>query len=288
MRPVGRKTLIVLAGAAAVLALAGLISGCGYSSAIGPVARAADVTSRVPGYRMAATTTITTPASGPLRMTMTGLFDRTNRTGSIVAAERVAGHRFRFTEVFSGLTFFMKAAGMPQLGKLSGGKQWLKFDMSRMLGAMGLGSLPTGTDPTQFVDFLRAVSSSTTKVGTQAVRGVSTTHYHAAIDLSRYPRLVPASQRAAAQRSVSTLATALGTHTMPMDAWIDRHNLVRRLGLAFTECVAQQRVKFVMSMDIFDYGPQSRPQLPGSGEVFDITPALSSAVSRIKFSCGSG
>ncbi len=288
MNRVGRKFIAIVVAGAAVIAAVALFSGCGSSNTIDPVARAADVTARVPGYRIAAVATVTTPASGPLQIAMNGNFDRANRSGTIIAAETVAGHRFKFTEVFSGLTFFMKATGLPQLQRLTGGKQWLKFDMSRMLGAMGLGSLPTGTDPTQFVDFLRAVSASTTKVGTETVRGVRTTHYRAKVDLSRYPSLLPPSQRAAASRSVSTLEAALGTHIMPMDAWVDHSNLVRRLGISFDECVAQQHVKFGMKMDIFDYGPQSQPQLPGPANSYDITPLLSSTLSRIKFGCSTG
>lgn len=288
MRVVGRKFLVMVLVAGAATASIAAFSGCGSSSSIDPVARAADVTARVPGYRIAATATVTTPASGALQIAMNGSFARANRSGTMTAAETVAGRRFKFTEVFSGLTFFMKATGVPALQRLTGGKQWLKFDMSRMLGAMGLGSLPTGTDPTQFVDFLRAVSSSTNRVGTDTVRGVATTHYRAKVDLDRYPTLLPASQRPAAARSVSTLESALGSHTLPIDAWIDHSNLVRRVGIAFSECVAQQHVKFGMSMDIFGYGPQAQPQLPGPSEAYDITPLVSSTLSKIKLGCNSG
>jgi hypothetical protein len=288
MISVGRKTLAIFVAGVGAVSGGVLVSGCGSSNSIDPVAKAAEATARVPGYRMAATATITTPASGPLKMQMGGVFDRANRSGTMTAAESVAGHQFQFTEVFSGLTFYLRAAGIPQLQKLTGGKAWLKFDMSRMLGAMGLGSLPTGTDPTQFLDFLRAVSASTTKKGTETVRGVQTTHYHATVDLTKYPKLVPSSQRAAAQRSVSTLTQALGGHTLPMDAWVDHNNLVRRMAFNFTECVAQQKVQFGMTMDIYDYGPQVQPQLPSTGQAFDITPLLSSTLSRIKFGCSAG
>ncbi len=285
----GRKTFAGVAATAALGAAAISITACGSSSSnsssADPVVRAADVTARVPGYRIAAVANVQTPASGPLQIAMNGYFDRTDRTGSITAAETVAGHRIKFTEVFSGLTFFMNTAGLPPLQQLTGGKKWLKFDMSRMLGAMGLGSLPMGTDPTQFLDFLRAVSASTTTVGTEKVRGVQTTHYRAKVDLTRYPKLLPASQRAAAARSVATLTSALGSHVMPMDAWIDRNHLVRRIGLSFTECVAQQHVKFGMNMDVFDYGPQSQPQLPGDNEAYDITPHIAATLSRLKLGC---
>ena len=289
MLRMGRKRLASIVTASVVGVGAVALTGCGSSSStkIDPVARAADVTSRVPGYRIAATATIRTPASGQLQIAMNGYFDRPNRSGTMTAAETVAGHKFKFTEVFSGLTFYMNAGALPQLQRLTSGKKWIKFDMSRMLGAMGLGSLPTGTDPTQFLDFLRAVGADTTKVGTEQVRGVKTTHYRTKVDLTKYPKLLPASQRAAAQRSVNTLISALGSHTMPMDAWVDNSNLVRRIGITFNECVAQQHVQFGMRMDVFDYGPQTQPQLPGASQSYDITPLLSSTLSKIKFGCSS-
>ncbi len=287
MLGVGSKPFAA-AVAALILAAAVVFVGCGASQTIDPVARAADVTAQVPGYRLAATINVSTSA-GPAQMTMAGLFDRANRTGVIDAQESIAGHQLHFTEVFSGLTFYLRSSGLAGLNRLTGGKRWLKFDMSRMLGAMGLGSLPTaGTDPTQFVDFLRAVSSSTKKVGTDTVRGVSTTHYHATIDLGRYPKLLPAGQQAAAQRSVSTLESALGGHMLPIDAWIDNRNLVRRIGLNFSECVASQHVQFGMTMDLYGYGLQPRTQLPASRNAFDLTPLLASSLSKLKFGCARG
>ncbi len=264
------------------------LSGCGSSSTstIGPVARAADVTSQVPGYRVAATTTVTTGA-GRATVAVTGRFDRTNRTGELTSSETVAGHHLAFTEVFSGLTFYLRATGFPQLTKLTAGKPWLRFDMSRMLGAMGLGSLPTGADPSQFLDYLRAVGASTARVGSATVRGVNTTHYHAVVDLSRYANLVAPSQRAVAARGVATLEAALGSHTMPIDAWVDDHNLVRRMSFSFQECVENQKLNLGMTMDFYDYGPQTPVQVPSAADAYDVTPLLTAALGKIKFGCSS-
>lgn len=271
----------------ALSALATVLVACGSSSRHGtdPVVRAADVTARVPGYRLDARMTMTTPA-GPMTMNMTGVFDRAERTGQLTATEALAGHRFQFTEVFSGLTFYLRTAGLPQIARLTA-KPWVKFDMSRMLGAMGLGSLPTGTDPSQFVDYLRAVASSEKRVGAARVRGVPTTHYHATIDLSRYTQLVPASQRAAAKTAIATLESAIGGRTMPIDAWIGSDNLVRRVSLTFPECVLNQHLRLAMTMDLYDYGPQKPSALPASGDAYDLTPLLSSSISKIKFGCSS-
>jgi hypothetical protein len=286
IKAVGRKLVSVAAAAAVVIGI--VVGGCGSSShtiaSSGPVALAADTTAHVPGYKLAGVVSVSTPA-GPATTSMSGAFDRTNRTGELTSTETVAGHRLNFTEVFSALTFYLRAAGIPQMTRLTGGKPWLKFDMSRLLGAMGLGSLPTGTDPSQFVDYLRAVSSSTTRVGSAVVRGVDTTHYHAVIDLARYPDLVPQSQRAAAARGISTLEDAVGGHSLPIDVWIGHDNLVRRISLGFAECVANQRLRVGMTMDLYDYGPQKPTNVPSADQAYDITPLLTSTLGKIKFGC---
>jgi hypothetical protein len=281
---VGRFVASVLMGIAIGIGVVA-VSGCGsVSSTIDPVAKAADTTAKVPGYKMAGTMNITT-AQGAQQMKMSGTINRADHTGEMNATETVLGHQLNIHELFSELTFYMQASGIPGISKVTGGKPWLKMDMSKMLGAMGLSSLPTGTDPSQFVDYLRAVSTSTKAEGTDTVRGVTTTHYHATIDLSRYAKLVPASQRAAAQRGISTLESAIGGHTMPMDAWVDHQNLVRRINLSFAECAAGQHIKMNMLMDLYDYGPQKTTQVPSDSDAFDLTPLITSSLSKIKLGC---
>jgi hypothetical protein len=72
---------------------------------------------------------------------------------------------------------------------------------------------------------------------------------------------------------------------MPIDAWIDNNNLVRRINVGFAECVAGQHLKMSMLMDLYDCGPQRTTQLPSDSDAFDITPALTSAMSSVKFGC---
>jgi hypothetical protein len=276
------------AAAAAVVAALG-ISGCGASRTVSqtldPVARAADVTSNVPGYRMRAEMTVNTPG-GSVQATISGVMNRADRTGQLTTHEDVAGHAVTVAERFSGLTFYMNSAGLPGIGTVTHGKPWLKMDMSQTLGALGLGSLSaTSSDPSQFVDYLRAVSANTTRVGTETVRGVPTTHYRAVVDLRRYPNLVGPSQRAAAKRAIFSLETALGSHTMAMDVWIGADKLVRRLHFGYPECVNDQKLSLSMTMDLFGYGPQPKIQLPADAQAFDVTPLLTTAMQNIKFGC---
>ncbi len=278
---------VLLAGLS--LAAACLVAGCGSSQAGSrwaiQVSRAADITGGVPGYRIQADMSLTTGA-GPANVVMSGIVDRKIRRGVFTTQESILGRRLTLTEKFSGTTFYLQTGAIPGVSRLTHGKRWLKVDFGAALGALGIGTLPTsGSDPSKFVDYLRAVSSNTTRVGTSTVRGVKATHYHAKIDLDRYPSLLPAADRASATRSIRTLEAALGGHILPVDVWIDAHRLVRRIDMSFNECVATQHVRLSMSMDLFDYGPQPEPTMPAAGQSFDITPLMKSALSRVKLGC---
>jgi hypothetical protein len=272
---------------AAVIAV--VISGCGAADtvkqAVDPVAKAAEVTSKVPGYKMSAVVSVNTSA-GVVKTTMSGVMDRATRTGEMTTNESIAGHAFNLSERVSGLTVYIDASGIPGADQLTHGKKWLKMDMSRAFGSTGLSSLSTSSsDPSQFVDYLRAVSDSTKKVGTDTVRGVATTRYHAIIDLRKYPNVVPASQKATAKHAISTMESVLGSDTMPMDVWIDAGKLVRRMSFDMAECVNSQKLNMSMTMDLYDYGQQPATQPPPSSQAFDLTPLLSASMKNVKFGC---
>ena len=276
-----------VAAAAAVAAVA--VSGCGAANtvkeAVDPVAKAADVTSKVQGYKIAADMTVGTPG-GQVTANLSGVMNRADRTGQMTARESVAGQTLTLAERFSGLTFYMDASGLPGADQLTHGKKWLKMDMTRTLGSMGLGSLSaTSSDPSQFVDYLRATSSDTRKLGTDSIRGVSATHYHAVVDLDKYPNLVPQSDRASVKQGISTLESVLGAHTMAMDVWIDGQKLVRRLTFGYPECVNNQKLTMSMTMDLYDYGPQPTTQMPSAADAYDITPFITAAMKNIKGGC---
>lgn len=278
-----------MAGAAVVAAAAVVISGCGaantVSQAVDPVAKAAETTSKVQGYRMSAAVTMNT-AVGAAKTTVSGVMDRATRTGAMTSTESVAGHTFSMSERLSGLTVYMDASSIPGLSALTHGKQWLKMDMSRAFGSLGVGTLSTASsDPSQFVDYLRAVSDNTRKVGTDTVRGVTTTRYHAVIDLRKYPNVVSGPQQAAARRAISRMEAVLGAHTMPMDVWIDRHKLVRRMSFTMGECVNNLRMSMHMVMDLYDYGPQPSAQMPPSAQTFDLTPLIAGTMQNLKLGC---
>ena len=64
------------------------------------------------------------------------------------------------------------------------------------------------SDPPQFLAYLETVSAGVTKVGTETMRGVDTTHYHATLDLAKAVDRadVPPSLRDELSRSQQTRA----------------------------------------------------------------------------------
>jgi hypothetical protein len=227
--------------------------------------------------------TVATTAGTTVRGTMTGVIDTVRHTGAFTTHETVAGHAVSIVERLSGTTIYMKLPNQPALDSLTGGRPWLKLDFSRALGAFGLGGLTTqSANPAQFIDYLRAVGAKHTRVGTATIDGVQTTHYHVVINLDNYPKLFPAGRRAAAARGVATLENAIGSHTMPMEAWIDAQNLLRRMSFSFGECVQSQRLTMAMTMNISDYGPQTVPAAPSASDAYDLTPLLVKTLKNYK------
>lgn len=273
--------LILMTTAIAVVA-----SGCGATRAISgtvdPVAQAATVTSHAAGYRLTGTVDVANSMMST-QGTISGAFDTANHTGVLTAHESVAGRRLSITERISGTTMYMRIPSQPALTRLTGGKPWIKLDFGRALGAFGLSGLTSqSANPTQFVDYLRAVGAKTTRMGTATIGGVPTTHYHVVVNLDNYPKLFPAPRRAAAARGVATMETVLGSHRMPMEVWIDSQKLLRRMSFSFTECVQGQRQTMAMSMNMSNYGPQAVPAAPAAAEAYDLTPLVLNSLKSFK------
>jgi hypothetical protein len=239
----------------------------------------------VPGYRLSGTLSISSPASGVTTVGLSGSFDRTANRAKLSTVVQAGGRRVQIAELISQLSVYLQSSVLPDGKRLTGGKSWLKLDLGHAVGAAGVSSLPTASDPTQFVDYLRAVTSATSVKGIENVQGAPTARYSATVDLDRYPGLVPAAERPAVQRSVTTLEAALGSHTLPIQVWIDANGLVRQLSVAFGECVSRTHLQFQMTLDLYDFGAQATPSIPSDHSVYDLTPLISKTLGRAKLGC---
>lgn len=270
-----------LASLCALVAAAVAVAGCGASQVADPVARAAASTLSTSGYKMSAVMNVSGAAT-PVTATLTGAIDTAANSGTMTIDESVDGQEVHAPVIFSGLNFWMKASAFAGASARTGTKTWIYLDMGKALGAMGVSSLPSTTNPSQFLDYLNTVGAKSTRVGPVSINGVKTTEYRAVIDLDRYGQ-----QYNVAAKTISSLESTLGGHSVPIEAFVDGHNRVRRIHIAFPECVEGSKLQFSMTMGIYDFGNQPQAQIPSRGAVYNLTPLLAKETRSLKLGCSS-
>jgi len=228
-------------------------------------------------------------AGGQVEMTATGALDNTNHRMNM---------QFDMSKFVAGLGAGAAALGgssdwigeevgdfgsgravlymrLPVLTKLlPGGKPWIKIDLAEVGKRAGIDIsqfTQFTNDPTQMVDWLRALSGSVTTVGTENVGGEATTHYRATIDIDKYVDLVPAEQRDLARKAVDSLKETTHLNTFPMHVWVGEDGLVRQVRTVFTETIQGQTVNVVTSERFYDFGTPVSIALPSDDQVTHIS-----------------
>jgi hypothetical protein len=247
------------------------------------LAEAASTTSKLPGANVSMHIEMRIDGlSDPIEADMTGFSSRREKSARMSGAythfpKAVPGQRADGSVPIESIAIlpriYMKspvfASGLPD------GKEWLSYDLAKTGRQLGIGD-PTQYnqgDPMQTLDNLRATSDRVEKVGTDDVRGVSTTHYRAKVELRRLPNVVPPAQRESARRSAERLIQLAGTDSYPVEVWVDRRHMVRRISLSMNMKVAQtgRRMKMDMTIEMFGFGPKPVPKAPPADKVYDVT-----------------
>ena len=268
-----------IAAALASIALAGALSGCGSGGSgvvlAGPLARAADVTGHVDGAHMQLNAQIE-GAGTPQAITISGegFFNFHSREGSFSVQLAglpggLGGTAPTMQEIFKGSTLYI--SGSLLTSQVPNGARWMKVDLARVGHVAGLdpSQLMSGqSNPAQFLEYLKASGGSVTVVGHESVRGVPTTHYSAQIDLAKAMGALAGANTAAAQKAIG----ALGIGELPVDVWIDTHNLVRRLQISLhTPSVQGRSLQMQMTIELFGFGSTPTVSAPPASETFDAT-----------------
>jgi len=278
-----RRYGAVAAAAAALGGAALAAGGCGAANTIDPVAKAASVSTTTPGFQMRFELRFGSPQlPTALTATGTGSINARERTGSVVLVmnagndpdlkKALGGSTLRLEELVDGTTVYVKLP--PAIAsKLPGGRPWIKVDLAKASGIPGFSSLannPVSSDPSQFLSYLRATSGTVSKQGSAVVNGIQTTHYHATISLDKVPDALPSGSRKGAKQAVSSIEQLTGLRQLPVDAWIDGNNLIRRMRLSFDESLAPSvKLNIAITMDFVKYGPQPTPTFPSADQVSD-------------------
>ena len=295
------KALAALAAAGALIAGGVAVSGCGAAATLDPIARAAEVTSHQSGAKIALTMQLSSPMlPGGLAITAEGYINERRHAGELVMdLSRIPGISMlpggagngQVRMIFLYPTIYMN---MPFLaGKLPEGKTWMKLDISKAAQAAGIDTSQFSsidqTDPTKFLDYLRASSGAVITLGSERVNGVTVTHYRANLELSRILDRLPGEQKAAAKAALEKLGES---GSIPVDVWVDAQGRVRRIQLSFgglgagaggtgtaSGVAGAAAVSGAITIDFKSYGPVPPIVSPPAGQVFD---ASALAAAKIK------
>lgn len=212
-RFVARLGTTLVAAVAAVALVAGTAVGAPRDDTA--LAKAADAMRKVGSARITGTINETTTVegvtdfkNGNADMTLTGL-----------GGEGAVTH-----EILVDGIVYLDIAGSPgsPLAILSDGKPWLELG--------NVTSDTTGSGPTlPTFDLLRG-ATDTTRVGTERVGGVKTTHYSSTLDPQAAIDASPESIRDLAAAAIA----AFGDATVTSEVWIDGKHRVRRLSYTWT------------------------------------------------------
>jgi hypothetical protein len=157
--------------------------------------------------------------------------------------------------------------------KLPAGKTWIKGSAKELAaqGGSELGQFGSfaDTDPRDTFAYLKAVSGSIETVGGESLRGVDTTHYRAAVDMTKIESMLPADQRQSLG-SLDALLGQTGLTSIPIDVWLDAQQRVRKLELSFElGGTGSQQAGASMTMELYDYGKPLDVSLPPADQVVD-------------------
>jgi hypothetical protein len=280
---VNRFRVIVAACAIAVIAvLALLLSSGGHDATLVPgsaLADAASATERVAGASTTVDGTVSAAAlPEPLHIRLHGTQNTRQRAAHLAGVYE--NYPQKGTVPVDSITIlpdiYLKSPIFAGTAIPSG--KWLHIDLQKTGKQLGIGD-PTqfgSGDPSQVVQTLRAVSSRVEQVGTEEVRGVRTTHYRGTVELRRLPQVVPPARRAAAKQSADRLIQLIGSDSYPLEVWVDRKRLVRRIRLKMTMKVQGRSLTQDMTIELFDFGPKRRIKPPPAGDTVEAPSASAS------------
>jgi hypothetical protein len=242
-----------------ILLAAVALGGCGGdSTSLDPLASAATKTADVASARFQLRMSVPDPDNGVvLRFRGPGVIAD---HGHLISMKmRLAPTKdtaaFTMDTVMSDDAMYLRSRAFA-VG-LAPGKEWLKARDTDAIGNIGQ------NDPGQMLDYLRG-AGSVDEVGSERIRGLTTTKYRARIELDKVVDKLPENRRDRIEPAIDQLHR-LGLDEIPMTVWVDRQDLVRRATMDWTvknPDNAAERFHVSMTLDLFDFGTSARVVVP--------------------------
>lgn len=169
--------------------------------------------------------------------------------------------------------------------QLTGGKLWAKVDLDALsqqqygMGASDPGTGAQSSDPKQQLAYLKSVSDSVEKVGKEEIRGVSTTHYRADLDLGKDLEQYDPQTR----KAYENLIKELDGEKLPVEVWLDSEGQVRRYEMSMPLILPEDPSspngavkkepggKIVIVQELYDFGTPVNVEPPPPSKTSDVT-----------------
>jgi hypothetical protein len=251
-----RMATMTTAGVAAALVAVGCSSGGGSSSqprgsGMSP-ARAITLASQQAASVNSFASTLSEQISGPVTATLAGRVQLRNRPSVLVDADfstlKADGQTEPggMQEILTGKTLYLKLAALQRrLGKPWGALPLSELSQSTGVNLSQLTQQVQQNNPMTDAQMLTS-AKNLRSVGTQAIDGVSATHYTGSFPVSAGLAKLPPSLRTAEQRALQKL----GISTISFSAWIDTQHRIRKIAL--TEHGSSAQVTATMQITAFN------------------------------------
>jgi hypothetical protein len=288
--------LVAVVGASATVALAAPKRATDNR---GDVQKALTKTSKVASGQFAFTFKVSGGTTGAVSITGTGGFDTKHKVavfnvnlGPLAQALGGASGGAQIPETLNVVavnnTVYVRLPSVAS--QIKPGAQWLKFDSASIQKSLPKGVTPpstTTTDPKQALKVLNG-SIAVHKVGSTTVRGSSTTHYVATVDVTKVVHgLVPAKDRASMLKSLKSA----GIKTVSFDVYVDSSGLVRRVSGGFKNVKAGKGsppVSIVATVDLYSFGHPVKATVPPASKTADGAKLLAQLAAGLGGSGGGG
>lgn len=238
-------------------------SACGGDAvSLDPVAKAADTTSQQTSEHVEITASGIGADGTRLSMNGSGDFQNDPQLGEMTLSFASSSGAGTIREVLKDWRVYMTSSLFS--GQLPDGKTWMSLDLKKATKSAGIDITSfSGQSPAQTLQQLKA-SGSVVRVGRAKIDGVATTRYRAVIDLSKVP-------------NGDKIAKLSGVKYEPVDVWVARNGLVRRVHVAYSAASAGS---IEMTMDFSRYGEPVYAAVPDDSVTFDATDAAEKLLRR--------
>lgn len=285
--------VILLGALVAVFGVACGFSGAGESVESGEAAKAQEAGEEPTALELVRVSERTTARAESSRFSMTmnvpgaegvppvaldfeGMQDFSRQESSFVMRMPMVGKiesRILGTKIYQKFPPEFRSQVMPP------GKSWVVTDFEEQSGA-GFSDLESdASNPVDQLSYLRSVGS-VREVGQEEVRGASTTHYRAVIDLDK--ELASTQGGKDIERTYAQAKEQLGTSKLPTEVWLDEEGRVRRYEMNLPlpeqpatdpgEATIQQLPEGEMTLvlEYYDFGVPVEVNPPPPAQVMDV------------------